>query len=63
MTKYAVSEESLNSILNYLASRPFAEVYKIVPLLQVPNVELLAQEAQAEASEVSEVLDSQESAS
>ena len=57
MNKYAVSEESLTAILNYLATRPYVEVYKILPLLQEPNIEAL------EASKKAAPAESQENAS
>lgn len=43
MNKYTVSEATLLALLNYLATRPYTEVFKLVPLLQVPNVELVAE--------------------
>lgn len=32
--KYEISEELLNALLQYLSSRPYAEVYKAVAELQ-----------------------------
>jgi hypothetical protein len=36
--KYAVTEETLNTILQYLGTRPFAEVMNIVPLVQAAEL-------------------------
>lgn len=39
MKSYAVSEDTLNEVLQYLATRPYAEVYKFLTKLQVPSVQ------------------------
>ncbi len=31
---YKLPEEALNQVLQYLAGRPYGEVYQLVPLLQ-----------------------------
>lgn len=38
MKNYSVSEQALTEVLNYLASRPYVEVYKIVTQLQLPQI-------------------------
>jgi hypothetical protein len=36
--KAAVSVETLNKVLNYLASKPFAEVHELIGLIQQAEV-------------------------
>lgn len=51
MKKYLVQETTLLEILKYLATRPYTEVYKLVPLLQTPNVELDVEEVNGNVPE------------
>ena len=44
MKNYSVPEQTLSEILTYLATKPYAEVYKIVPKLQIPQVTEIVEE-------------------
>lgn len=37
-TNYVVPSANLQKVLNYLASRPFAEVAALIPLIQEPQI-------------------------
>jgi hypothetical protein len=39
LKQYILSEEAINQVLAYLATRPFQEVFQIIPKLQLPNIE------------------------
>ena len=38
-SKWLVKESTLNELLNYLAGRPYGEVYKLIEKAQMPQVE------------------------
>lgn len=47
MKQYLVKEETLLEILRYFATKPYAEVFKLVPKLQVPEVEEVPEKVEA----------------
>lgn len=46
--EFKISEPLLQSVVDYLAQRPYAEVYKVIPALQA--LPLVAQEAKPAGS-------------
>lgn len=59
MNKYIVSEETLNSILNYLGSRPYVEVMDLVDSIRTAEahpdnvMSVLTEESEEEGEELS----------
>lgn len=47
MKKYLVKEDTLLEVLNYFKNRPYVEVFKLVPKLQVPEVEEVPEKVEA----------------
>ena len=49
-TKYAVKETTLNAVLQYLAGRPYHEVFALIKHLQEPEIHKIEHEENNDAS-------------
>ena len=51
MKHYKVEEKTINDILNYLAGRPYHEVFQLIPQLQLPKIEEIKEEEEKKEGE------------